>query len=278
VYGVALMHYLDRSAAHALATFRPVLTVDAEGYAALEHHLTTLPAWPTFWVTILVGLWRGTSLLYYAEMFAHFHLGTAVGVLVLDTVLFCLMWGGVGAFVYHTWHQLRVVSQIYRQWTRINLFQLGPLYAFSQLTAQTALGIIVGSGAWVLAEHYTGYPLVLSETTLFFSLVAVVTFLWPLRHAHALLAAEKRRLLDETGRHLATTFAELDRRLAAEDWEQVVALKPVIDSLRTKQEMVAKISTWPWEPDTVRWVATAAALPLVLWVIQRLLERFFFAP
>lgn len=30
VYGLALMHYLDRSAASALAAFRPVLTVDID--------------------------------------------------------------------------------------------------------------------------------------------------------------------------------------------------------------------------------------------------------
>lgn len=56
------------------------------------------------------------------------------------------------------------------------------------------------------------------------------------------------------------------------------AFKAAIDSLRTKQEVVAKISTWPWQIDTVRRVATAAALPLVPWVLQRLLERFLFVP
>jgi hypothetical protein len=278
VYGVALMHYLDRSAANALAAFRPVLTVDAKGYADLEYRLTTLPAWPTLWATILVGLWRGPFFLYHRDMFAHFKLGTSGVTLVLEIVLFCFMWGVVGAFVYHTFHQLRTVSHIYRQRTRINLFQLGPLYAFSQLTAQTALGIICASAVWVFAERFTGYPLVLSETTIFLSLVAVVTFLWPLRHAHAILAAEKQRLQDETAHRLATTFAQLEHRLDADDLATVSELKTVIDSLRTKQEVVGNISTWPWQTDTVRWVATAAALPLVLWLIQRLLEQLFFAP
>jgi hypothetical protein len=40
VYGLALMHYLDRNAGAALAAFRPVLTVDAQGYAALLYRLT----------------------------------------------------------------------------------------------------------------------------------------------------------------------------------------------------------------------------------------------
>jgi hypothetical protein len=276
VYGLALIHYLDRRAAAALAAFRPVLTVDEKSYAALRYRLTTLPARPTLWVTILVGLWRGPTFLYHQPMFAHFQLGTSLPALVLGGILFCLMWGVVGAFVYHTFHQLRTVSHIYSKWTRINLFQLGHLYAFSQLTAYTAVGIIVPSMTWAIAERATGYPLVLSETMLFFSLIALVTFFWPLRSAHAALATEKQRLLDETGRRLANTFGEMDRRVDTEDFAELSALKTAIDSLRTKQEVVGKVSTWPWQIDTLRGVITAAALPLVLWVIQRLLERFVF--
>jgi hypothetical protein len=143
VYGLALMHYLDRTAERALAAFRPVLTVDARGYADLQYRLTTLPVWPTLWVSLLVGLWRVPSFLYHQDLFAALKLGTSTAALVLEIVFFFLIWAVAGAFVYHTVHQLRLVSQIYSQWTRVNLFQLGPLHAFSQLTARTALGIIV---------------------------------------------------------------------------------------------------------------------------------------
>jgi hypothetical protein len=188
VYGIALMHYLDRSAGHALAAFRPVLTVDDRGYADLQYRLTTLPAWPTLWVSLLVGLWRGPYFLYHQELFASLRLGASTLALVLEVCFFCLLWAVVGAFVYHTFHQLRLVHHIYSHRTRINLFQLGPLYAFSQLTARTALGILLLNGAWAMAETATGQPLVLLETTLFFTLVALVTFLWPLRSVHAVLA------------------------------------------------------------------------------------------
>jgi hypothetical protein len=278
VYGIALMHYLDRRAAHALAAFRPVLKVDEQGYAGLRYRLTTLPAWPTLWVPILVGLWRGPYFLYHPDLFPLFQFGTSSLALAVEIGLFCLMWGIIGAFVYHTFHQLRCVSHIYSKWTRINLFQLGPLYAFSYLTAQTALGIIFLSGVWAFAERFTGFPLVLSETTLFFSLVALVTFLWPLHSAYAALTAEKQRFLDETGQRLAKIFVEVERRVDADDLENMTALKTAIDSLRTKQEVVAKISPWPWQIDTARGVVTAAALPLVIWLIQRLLERFLFSP
>src|SRR5215211_7926048 len=43
----------------------------------------------------------------------------------------------IGVFVYHSIRQLRIVSDIHENLTRINLFHLDPLYAFSVLTAYT---------------------------------------------------------------------------------------------------------------------------------------------
>jgi hypothetical protein len=47
IYLLGLIHYLDHSAAAALARFRLVLTVDDPGYQRLCYQLTTLPARPT---------------------------------------------------------------------------------------------------------------------------------------------------------------------------------------------------------------------------------------
>lgn len=245
VYGVALMHYLDASAERALAAFRPILTVDAEAYANLQYRLTTLPAWPTLWVALLVGLWRGPAFLYYRDMYASLQLGTSLLALILELGFFCLLWAIAGVFVYHTLHQLWLVNQIYTTYTRINLFQLGPLYALSQLTARTAIGLLVVNGVWALAETASGQPLVRLDVTLFFSLVALATFLWPLRSVHTMLVAEKQRLQDETSQRLATTFVELERCLAVGDWAAISPVKVAIDSLRTKQEVITKLLTWP---------------------------------
>ena len=277
VYVIALIHYLDRSAGAALAAFRPVLTVDAQRYAELHYRLTTLPPRPTWWVALLVGLWRGTYFFFHPDLFPPLNLGTSQLALSIEIVLFCFIWAMAGVFVYHTFHQLQLVSRIYSHDTHINLFHLGPLYAFSHLTARTALGILLLGMIWVISERLTGFPLLLNETTLFFSFVALLTFLWPLRSAHTSLTAEKQRLQDDTAQRLANTFAELDHRVDANALGDIGTLKTAIDSLQMKQTAIAKISTWPWQIDTFRAVVTAIALPLVIWVIQRVLELFVFA-
>ena len=51
------------------------------------------------------------------------------------------------------------------------------------------------------------------------------------------------------------------------------ARNKVISSLMTERDMVSHLPTWPWQPSTVGTLATAMVLPLVLWLMTRILER-----
>jgi hypothetical protein len=277
IYLLALMHYLRRLAGHLLQTFRPVLTVDDQTYAQLAYQFTTLPARRTFWIALVAGLWFGPSFLYNRPRFPQLQLGTSPLALGLELLLFCFVWGIVATFIYHTWRQLRLVHTLYTQYTHINLFQLGPLYAFSRLTAHTAIGITLINYAWAIPLPATKAPLPGPEKTIFFALVAVVAFLWPLLGVHQLLFNERQRLQTETMCRLATVFAELDRRVDSGDLGEIRALKTAIDTLTAKQAVLAKISTWPWLLETARSVVTTAALPLLIWLTQRLVDLFVFA-
>jgi hypothetical protein len=49
-----------------------------------------------------------------------------------------------------------------------------------------------------------------------------------------------------------------------------------VGALVKEQDALDKISTWPWEPEAVRGVGTALLLPIVLWLVTRVLERLGF--
>jgi hypothetical protein len=36
--------------------------------------------------------------------------------------------------------------------------------------------------------------------------------------------------------------------------------------------MLNAISTWPWQPETLRFLVTALLLPLLLWILQYVLQ------
>jgi len=38
------------------------------------------------------------------------------------------------------------------------------------------------------------------------------------------------------------------------------------------RQQVAAISTWPWRPETLRGVVSALLVPLVIWLVTRVLE------
>jgi hypothetical protein len=51
------------------------------------------------------------------------------------------------------------------------------------------------------------------------------------------------------------------------------ALNKTLASLVVERELLAKIPTWPWQPGALTGFLTALLLPIILWLIQRILER-----
>lgn len=277
VWYLALVHYLNWVANRAMGRFRPVLEGGESRYNELAYSLLTLPARPTLVVTLagllyrvlmVVGVARGLvftpEVLVFTSPVARWFEG-AIGLLV------CLSFS---LFVYHTIHQVRVVNRIYTTSTVIDLFNLTPIHVFSVLTAQTASGGLLIAYTWIVTEPgFAGdkFSLIAMLTTVALALFA---FLWPLLGVHRLLVAEKIRAQTEVGQRVKTCFAELHRRI---DDQLSVELEPPVKAmagLQQEQDWLVKISTWPWEPETIRWLATAVFLPMVLWFITRLLERF----
>jgi hypothetical protein len=291
LYLLALIHYLDDAAAAALARFRPVLTVDETGYDQLGYQLTTLPARPTgiaagigvFYTFVALAL--NTVTVQQAEAGGtaatmtgqQTDAGVAAGVLwmvslwsnLLRYVLACVA-------IYHTLHQLRLVSTIYTRHTRINLFQQGPLYAFSSLTARTALGIGLPAYVWFQANREYGMGTSASDIiqTGFLGGLIVVTFGWPLLGAHRLLEREKQRLRDEVGRRIEATLATLHQQADTGDLQDFAAQGGVLDRLLTEQGVIDKLRTWPWRTETVGGLGLAFFVPIVIWIVQRILERW----
>ncbi len=181
-----------------------------------------------------------------------------------------------GALVYQTIHQLTMVGRIHAVATRINLFQPDPLYAFSGLTARTAMGYFLLADTAVLIMYQFALeadPLGVGIMA-FMMVLAVVTFVLPLLGMHRRMVEEKTRLEAEANQRLQAAIAELHRRVDAGDFTEIMSeLKSAIEGLEIELGLLAKISTWPWQPGTLRVAISPVLLPVAVWLIQRLLER-----
>jgi hypothetical protein len=51
----------------------------------------------------------------------------------------------------------------------------------------------------------------------------------------------------------------------------LASMKNATDSLIAEQATLEKLRTWPWHPDTLRLVSTVLLLPLVAYLVERVL-------
>lgn len=196
-----------------------------------------------------------------------------------DYLMSAAMWTMLGVALYHVIHQLRLVSRIYTRHTSLNLFSMGPLYEFSRVTARAALAAVLGLYAWFafdpspLADNADPNFIVV---LIAIGSIALLAFVQPLLGLHGLLVAEKQRLHEENGRQFEIASALLHNRVSEGRLEEVEKLEKALNGLAIERNVLEKLRTWPWEPETARVVVTATLLSLVLWVIQRVLDRLAF--
>lgn len=288
-YLLASMHFLDKSAASAIASFRPLLHSEGGGsrqsvhgpstFASLSYRLTTLPPRATLLATFTGAAFAialsttptaAESIRDYFPEFAGAPIATA-----FVKAMFIVQIALLGPFAYHTIHQLVLISRIYTQHARINIYQLQPLYALSLPGAYTAVGLIVGIYFWFAIRasvSQTAGPLEIGLSGVF-AAIAGATFALPLWGAHRRLVAEKNRLVADAASRFGAAIEELHRQLDGEGRRKEDPIRSLA-GIEIEQNALRRIPTWPWQPGAVRGLLAALLLPVVVWVIQLLLGRF----
>lgn len=278
---LAWMHYLDRVAAQALVTARPTLNLSDTEYADTNYRLTHLPARVTL-VAGVIGLLAGTffvlTLFYSSEHYASQILQSIVHPLTTGagTLLLAVTWAVYGAWFVHTFHQLKLVNRIYTAHTRLNLYNPGPIYAFSGLSARSAILFILVPTLWIVTDPVqitTGF---LSGIliTIILTGAALTVFILPLWGIHKRLAQAKAELLGQAGTRVQNTTTALHQITDTQAWENATKIKDTMLGLESEQRMIEKMPTWPWAPETFRILLTAIFLPIILFVIQYIIGLF----
>ena len=287
-YLLALMHYLDKSAASAIASFRPLLTSakggahrtlqDQSNYSELSYRLTTLPARPTIIATLAGGGFGVIWLIFQATegIVSPPLAGTARTTLSTASMLILLLVGMAMSFVllYHTIHQLVLVSRIYTRYALINIYRLQPLFALSLPGAFTGIGLILFIYLWTFtAPSQTLGPVEIGLSVSFMA-IAGATFVLPMLGAHRRLVAEKERRLAETSSLFEATTTQLHAELHRGRLLRMDQLNRALSNLEIEQNALRRIPTWPWRAEALRSLAAAVLLPLAVWGLQLLLGRF----
>jgi hypothetical protein len=207
---------------------------------------------------------------YYIEGFAGYRFS-----ILITRGIYIVSWWFFGVFIYHTIHQLALINRIYTKHTQIDLFKMKPLYGFSNLAALTAGSLLLLPYGFLLINPVVQLtdPVIL-VIYLVISLIAMITFLLPQLGIHRLQREEKERLIGEINQRYKTSMTEMHKRVDEGKYDSVSEIIVTQNALTSERKIIRGISTWPWQPETLRWLFTAMVLPLILWIIQNFLGQW----
>jgi hypothetical protein len=277
VYGLALVHFLTITARKALAEFQPALGRLEPTSARLERELTT-----TSWLGSLVPV--GIAIAFTAVSIANDPAAwgmtskTSVATDIYTAVQGAIFISFFFLFISFAIRQLRVVVRIHREASAVSLYSRESNSAFSRLTLRTSVGLVLPVYLYAILAVISGWSF--SKTSVFeiAALAAVVLasaalFVLPLNGMHRRLVREKSRLITTSNLRFEEAAADLHGVIAAKKFDTVDGLSKAIASLVVEKDALRKLSTWPWEADTLRGFLSSIALPIVLWLITTLLSR-----
>ena len=282
------MRYLKWHAADALERFRPALCKPVP-FSSLRYRLTTMPARGAIaagFITMVVILFIGAGVsalfpnsvpspgpasTWLPTFLDAMHFSNQPVSAFLVVVLAFPGWWTLGTLIYQIFHQLRTIDQIYRQHTDVNLFLSDRMHAFSSHTSRVGIAIILLANLNFVAPEFRGNLgiIVVGEA---FSLLGVAAFILPLAGIHRLLVLEKERLLSENSARIQSTVVRLHHALQAKTLRGMDEFEKALSSLDREHAVLSRIPTWPWQPGMVRGVVAALLLPLVIWLIQQILQ------
>ena len=287
VFPLAAYQYMSLGARSTWDAFRPATSMTDEAAADARLQLSTTPFIPVAVVWLAAA---AMNALYSVLLPETNDLANQPPINFVMRIVSESLWVAPTSIllVYLVIRQVRLVSRLHRDVEHVDLLQPGPLHAMSRLTSRGAIVLIVlgvysglplpglGESAWIATVLFYSLPCVI---------LAAIVFVAPLRGMAARLSAAKAsRLAAVATRIDATTealhrlvdqeaVAERDADAARLSQTRIDALNKALSSLLQERDFVKKLSTWPWDPGTFRAVVSAFALPILLFLITRYLDR-----
>ena len=274
IYILAAIHYLDRYAAQAMQSFRPALDPNKTNYESLVYQLTTSSATKTLLASLAYLLWGIYSAIWNPSYIQTMQLYISPLATAFELPLIATYYFITGAALYHVVHLLVMVDRIYTVSTRIDPISPQPLYSLASLASRIAFATLAVQYLYIITVPSVFQSSSALISTALTALLAIVLLVWPLWGIHRLLLQEKIRLQTEAQQRMKAVMAELHSRVDASDFTQLDGPNKAMTSLQLEMTLLEKLPTWPWQPDTPRWLLSAILIPMTVWIVQRLLSRF----
>jgi hypothetical protein len=269
---LAMMHILDRIARQSLAQFRPASGFEAEDYERYEYRLTTMPSWPVILIQLL-----GTVIFLGTVWLAPSFSGLISGDPIPDAIVYLIFWFNMGMLLvsmYHHSRQLEMVSILHQEAPSIGIFDTTPIFAFSRLSFWAAV-LTVFTILPSIFIYQTTENILFALPSIIGIGLALLAFFLPLHSLNQRLVNEKSVMLGQVRQRIRDSIHELNQRMDRGDLSNIEAQHSQLAALVLEQEYLEKLRTWPWPRGTFARLLGLIALPLLLFILQLLIQRFF---
>ena len=279
VLTLALIKYLDRIAKAAALAFQPLRKHNIQEYKVQVFELLNMPA-RTVWILIL---FTPTLVLlsYILDLnFVSFH-AKAPSSLFAEILSFGIGFSPFPIFVYHTLRQMKLVSLIHAELEDIDLFNSTPLYSFSVLTSRTGMAWVFLLSTTLLFTIITSDSFGYLPSTLFYSItlmeiaLAVASFILPLISLHNKMENAKSLLIDGINVNMEEIIRKTGSQARKLNPSKAAVQYDLVQTIQAQHDYVSKLPTWPWNTDTLRAFLSVIILPILLSIIQTIIDRLF---
>lgn len=269
---IGLIRHLNTVAKSALAKYRDLLDLTDEEFKLLHYQFTNTPVRPVLISNIIF-----VALFLLFVFVIPFDVVLTWNSLTFSVMVLCgiPMFALGSGFYMHLIHMLIMVDRTYRASKPFNIFDREPIFAFSELTAQSSIALLaLATLNLLLIPSSTLDPkILLYEITLV--PIGLIMFVMPLWEAHRRLVEDKRKLQSNNDHKLEMTLDQLHQCLETNDNNRMVFLNKAMSSLVIEQDILDKLPTWPWRKGLLTGVASAIFFPTFLLIIQLLIQRWF---
>lgn len=270
VYSLAFYHYLKGVASKSLHGFYPALGETISREETLEYKMTHLPASWGF-----LALFLGTPLgLYDAYSTNSLMNVDSVMAITYSGIMEAFGFSTFLALMFQTTRQLYFVINLHNQVTAIDLFNLKPLRSFSKLTARAGFAVffLAGISAIIYSEDTDPSLLALYVGIV---IIGLLIFIVPLISMRAHINEEKSECLTEIDQRLKQTLNKMHKLGSQNDPVNLNEISATIALIEKEKSIVKGISSYPWDPATLQSFFSTILIPLLLWWIKYMLEKWF---
>ena len=273
ILGLVYYHYLTKAGSKALQGFRPLLESDEDEIAKIDRALNYLPAWMS-WIIFIWGMLGSIPYVFNASnTFGDIIPQTNLPIIVIYILSALTVQPFLSQF-FRIIRQVRIMQDLHRRASNINLLHLEPAHAFARLTAGAGGGLILLMvvGTLYNPELSTGVNLFGFLLMMF---MGVLIFIAPLIGMRNRLVEEKVQRLKGISELLQLTIDEIHAKVRNQADTDISEARTTMGALMEEKVLIEKVSTWPWNPGTIRGFGSTLILPIIMWFINRFLELNF---